>query len=65
MIDLNALRKRIVDGGECTTQELREAIEQMRTNRIEASKQSAKKREEKIGASDAELDSAFAHIKPL
>lgn len=65
MIDLNDLRKRIVEGGECTTQELRDAIEQMRTVRVEASIKTAKKREEKIGASDAELDSAFAHIKTL
>ena len=55
-MDLNDLRNRLLQGGEYTPEELREAITQLRTVRVEAATKSAKKREEKAGISNEELD---------
>lgn len=61
-MDLNNLRTRIIQGGEYTTEELRLAVEQLRTNRVEAATRSTKKRTEKKGASDAELDAGLKDL---
>lgn len=59
-MDLNELRKRITSGGEYSREDLRDAISQLRTIRVEAAIKTTKKRVAAVGVSDSELDEQLA-----
>lgn len=56
MVDLDDLRRRIISGGTYTREELKDAIAQKRTERVEAATKTVAKRKTASGVSDAELD---------
>lgn len=61
-MDINDYRKMIIEGKTVTDEQLRDAIEQIRQDRLEGAKKTTKKRVETKGMSDAELDADLADI---
>lgn len=60
VIDLNAMRQRILAGEEIPPEELYQAIQALRTSREEGAEKSTKKRTAKGNLSQAELEQSLS-----
>lgn len=61
-VDLNELRRRILDNQPYTREELREAIEALRGERSVVAERATAKRQTSKGMSDDELDDDFMNL---